>query len=83
MTLGNRVEEVHAGDMIFIPRDTWIGAENIGTEHINLTSVYSAPGYEEYLRAVSVIVVQPVAPLWKGELDEIRKKHVHDGIYPP
>jgi hypothetical protein len=46
-------------------------------------TLYSAPGCEEYLRAVSVIAGQPVAPLSKGEQDEIRKKHVHDGIYPP
>jgi oxalate decarboxylase/phosphoglucose isomerase-like protein (cupin superfamily) len=54
---------VHAGDIVFVPRDTWIGAENVGPEHLTLASVYSSPGYEEYLRGVSVVAGQPVTPL--------------------
>jgi oxalate decarboxylase/phosphoglucose isomerase-like protein (cupin superfamily) len=76
---------VHAGDIIFVPRNTWIGAENVGPEHLTLASVYSAPGYEEYLRSVSVLAGQPVTPLSQEEIEEIRKRHMHDGVYqnPP
>jgi hypothetical protein len=55
-------------------RDTWIGLENTGKEHLTSTGVLSAPGYEEYLRAISVPEGKPVAPLSKAELDEIRKE---------
>src|SRR5450631_1226054 len=65
--LGDRNLEVHAGDIIFVPRDTWIGAENVGPEHLTLASVYSSPGYEEYLRSVSVVAGQPVMPLSQEE----------------
>lgn len=37
VTLGDKVLEAHAGAIVFIPRDTWIGMENIGKDH--LTSI--------------------------------------------
>ena len=81
VALGGQVQEAHAGAIIFIPKDTWIGIENIGKEHLTSTGVLSAPGYEEYLRAISVLAGKPVAPLSKAELDEIRKKYSHHAIY--
>ena len=36
-TTGN----LHAGDIIFVPRGTWIGAENSGAEHATLAGVSS------------------------------------------
>jgi quercetin dioxygenase-like cupin family protein len=81
VTLADKVQEVHAGGTVFIPSDNWIGLENIGKDHLTLISVWSAPGYEDYLRAISVPVGEPVTPLSKAELDEIRKKYSHFGIY--
>src|SRR5215469_16995262 len=75
VTLGDKVHELHAGAVVFVPEDTWIGVENIGKGHLTLTGVLSAPGYERYLRAISVPAGEPVIPLSKAELDEIRRKH--------
>src|SRR5215469_6294794 len=37
-----QVEEAHAGAIVFIPQDTWIGVENIGKDHLVSTGVMSA-----------------------------------------
>ena len=79
--LGNKVQEAHAGAIVFIPKDTWIGLENIGKGQLISTGVLSTSGYEEYLRAISVPKGKPIIPLSKVELDEIRKKHSHHAIY--
>ena len=81
VTLGDKVQEAQAGTIVFIPQGTWIGVENIGKGHLISTGVMSAPGYEEYLRAISVRASEPNMPLSKAELEAIRKKHLHDAVY--
>jgi quercetin dioxygenase-like cupin family protein len=81
VTLGDQVQEAHAGAIVFIPSDTWIGMENIGKDHLTHIDVWSAPGFQEYMRAISVPAGEPVVPLSKAEVDELRKKYSHFGIY--
>jgi quercetin dioxygenase-like cupin family protein len=81
VTLGDRVQEVHAGGIVFIPSDTWIGMENIGKEHLTHIDVWSVHGFEEYMRAISVPAGTPIVPLSKAELEELRRKYSHYGIY--
>ena len=81
VTLGDKVEEARSGAIVFIPQGAWIGVENVGKDHLISTGVMSAPGYEEYLRAISVLEGQPNTPLSKAELEEIRKKYSHHVIY--
>ncbi len=81
VTLGDKVQEAHAGAIVFIPSGTWIGMENIGTNHLTHIDVWSAPGFQEYMRAISVPAGEPVVPLSKAEVDELRKKYSHYGIY--
>jgi quercetin dioxygenase-like cupin family protein len=81
VTLGARVQEVHAGGIVFIPSDTWIGMENIGKEHLMHIDVWSAHGFEEYMRAISLPAGTPITPLSKPELDDVRKKYAHYGTY--
>ena len=52
--LGDQERELHAGGLVFIPANTWISAKNTGTEPIELTFVFSAPGFEETMRCNSV-----------------------------
>src|ERR1700724_127489 len=78
VTLGDKVQEAHAGAVVFIPNDTWIGMENIGKEHLTHIDVWSAPGFEEYMRAISVLEGEPIVPLSKAEVDGLRKKNSHD-----
>jgi len=79
--LGDQVQEVHAGGIVLIPRDTWVGMENIGTDRLKHSDIWSAPGFEEYMRAISAPRGTPVTPLSKAEIADLRKKFEHYGIY--
>lgn len=79
--LGDSVREVHGGSAVFIPADTWISVCNIGGDVINLAFVFSAPGFEDFMRAVSVREGEKNVPLSKAEDDEIQRKHRHAVIY--
>jgi quercetin dioxygenase-like cupin family protein len=81
VTLGDKVQEAHTGAIVFIPSGTWIGMENIGKDHLTHIDVWSAPGFQEYMRAISVPAGKPVVPLSKAEVDELRKKYSHYGVY--
>jgi len=79
--LGNSVRDVHAGATVFIPVNTWIALENIGKDAISLVSVFSAPGFEDFMRAGSVREAERNVPLSSAENDQIEKMHSGDVIY--
>ena len=81
VSLAGSSKEVHGGATVFIPANTWISMTNIGSESIHLVWVFSAPGFEEYMRAESVREGEKVVPLSKQEDEEIMKKHAHAVIY--
>src|SRR5262249_41928857 len=45
VTLGDEVQFVHGGAIVFIPRNTWIGMENVGNDHLKHIDVWSAPAF--------------------------------------
>lgn len=47
-TLGETLIEVKAGDVAFIPRDTWHGMNNTGTEPMLMVFQYSPAGFENF-----------------------------------
>ncbi len=79
--LGSMVKEVQAGATVFIPPNTWISVDSIGSEPISLVAIFSEPGFEEYLRAISVRPGEKNVPVPAAELAEIRKKHSHAVSY--
>jgi quercetin dioxygenase-like cupin family protein len=81
VTLGETVRDVHAGAIVFIPANTWISVVNIGGDAISVLSVFSAPGFEEYMRAGSVREGEKNVPMSPAEDEETQKKHSHDVIY--
>src|SRR6516225_7018853 len=81
VSLGDAVREVHGGATVFIPANTWISVNNIGSDPIGLIAIFSAPGFEEYMRAESVREGEKVVPLSKAKDDEIMRKHAHAVIY--
>jgi len=81
VTLGESSREVHSGATVFIPANTWISATNVGNEVIHLVFIFSAPGFEEFMRAESVREGEKNIPLSKAEDEEIMKKHLHAVIY--
>jgi quercetin dioxygenase-like cupin family protein len=79
--LGDVVRVVHSGATVFIPSGTWISVSNIGKDNIILTVTFSAPGFEEFMRAGSVREGEKNLPLSPAEDAEIQKQHAHDVIY--
>jgi quercetin dioxygenase-like cupin family protein len=68
--LGDQEQEVHAGAVVFIPAETWISLKNSGNENMSLTFIFSAPGFETYLRCTSVPEGEKTSPMtseeWRG-----------------
>jgi quercetin dioxygenase-like cupin family protein len=79
--LGDSVRVVHAGATVFIPADTRISVSNIGRDALGMVFIFSAPGFEDFMRAVSVREGENNVPLSKAEDDEIQRKHTHDVVY--
>jgi quercetin dioxygenase-like cupin family protein len=79
--LGDKVREVHAGATICMPANTWIEITNIGSEANHGVFVFSAPGFDDFMRAESVPEGQKMTPLTKGEDEQIMKRHAHAVIY--
>jgi quercetin dioxygenase-like cupin family protein len=81
VSLGDTVREVQGGATVFIPANTWISVTNIGTDAISAIFIFSAPGFEEFMRAESVSEGDKLVPLSKAQDSEILKKHTHAVIY--
>ena len=81
VSLGDRTTEVHGGATVFIPANTWISVTNIGAEAISCVFVFSAPGFEDFMRAESVLEGRKVTPLTKAEDARIMKEHAGAVIY--
>lgn len=81
--LGDTVRVVHGGSTVFIPANTWISVFNIniGNEVISSVAVFSAPGFEDFMRDASVREGEKNVPFSKAENDAIEKKHLHAVIY--
>jgi quercetin dioxygenase-like cupin family protein len=67
--LGMQERDVHAGGIVFIPSDTWISLKNVGTENINLAFVFSDPGFDEFMRCMSVPEGEPAGKLSHDEFE--------------
>jgi quercetin dioxygenase-like cupin family protein len=81
VSLGASVKNVHGGATVFIPANTWISVHNMGKEAIHLVFIFSAPGFEDFMRAESVPEGERPVPLTKAEDVAILAKHSHAVIY--
>jgi quercetin dioxygenase-like cupin family protein len=61
--VGNQERDVHAGGTVFIPALTWVNVKNPGPETASVVFVFSAPGFEDYMRCDSVLPNEKVTPL--------------------
>ncbi len=75
--LGDQERDLHAGGMVFIPANTWVGATNTGTETESDVAIFSAPGFEDHLRCESVPTNEKPKPISQAEENECdRQGHV-------
>ena len=79
--VGDLERVAHAGATVFIPAGTWISVSNIGKDKARVVGIFSAPGFEEFMREVSVLKGQPNVPMSEAENDAAEKKHAHDAVY--
>lgn len=73
--LGDEERDLHAGGLVFIPTNTWITLKNTWSEPISLVAIFSAPGFDDYLRCRSVPANEKVTAIG---MDEI-KDCAHEG----
>jgi quercetin dioxygenase-like cupin family protein len=75
--LNGKDYELREGSMIFAPMNTWMVLQNIGKAEIHLIFIYSAPGFEEYMRCTSVPAGETATQLSTDQLrDCAAKGHV-------
>jgi quercetin dioxygenase-like cupin family protein len=79
--LSDMTKEVHGGATVFIPANTWISVTNIGTDAISFVFVFSALGFDDFMRAESVREGEKIKPLTKAEDARIMKEHANAVIY--
>lgn len=65
--LADQERDLHAGGTIFIPANTWVSVKNAGTVTASVIFVFSAPGFENYMRCDSVLPNEKVIPLSLAE----------------
>jgi quercetin dioxygenase-like cupin family protein len=68
--LGTQERDVHAGAIVFIPSDTWVSMRNTGNENISLAFVFSAPGFDDFMRCSSVPAGEPSQKLTPEEFKQ-------------
>ena len=75
--LGDQERDLHAGGTVFIPAHTWVSVKNAGAETASVVFVFSAPGFENYMRCDSVLSNEKVTPLSLEEQNRCaREGHV-------
>jgi quercetin dioxygenase-like cupin family protein len=81
VSLAGRQAVVTTGATIYMPRNTVVGLRNTGAEPLRIVAIFSQPGYEEYLRDISVPEGKAAAPLTVEELSAIRTHHLDAAVY--
>lgn len=80
-SLGSRSGAVATGATIYIPPNTRVSLRNTGAEPLGIVSVFAKPGFDEYLRAVSVPEGQRADPMTPEELSRIRAANREHVVY--
>lgn len=81
VTVGTLERDAHAGSTVFIPANTWVSLTNRGPEPIHMVFAFSAPGFNDYMRAESVPEGQPAARLSSAEDAEIQRRYRNAVVY--
>lgn len=70
--VGKESGNAGAHSLVFIPRNTWISATNASASPIHLLAIFSRPGFEQYMRAISARPGQALKPLNQDDLTHLR-----------
>ncbi|MEO7711952.1 MAG: cupin domain-containing protein [Gemmatimonadaceae bacterium] len=72
---------VRPGATIYMPRNTSVRLRNTGTTPLRLIAIFSQPGYENYMREISVPEGVAARPLTVEELTGIRARYHGQVMY--
>ena len=61
--VGEQERDLHRGATVFIPALTWVNVKNTGNDTASVVGIFSAPGFEDYMRCDSVLPTEKVIPL--------------------
>jgi len=61
--LGDQERDLHAGGTVFIPAYTWVSVKNGGADTASVVFIFSAPGFENYMRCESVLPNEKSTPI--------------------
>ena len=61
--VGDQERDLHSGGLIFVPADTWLGLRNISKQIVDITFIFSAPGFDQYVRCTSVPANEKPTPM--------------------
>ena len=75
LTMGEESIPVKAGDVAFVPRGTWHGLDNTGTENLSMIFQYSPAGFEEYFIENGTLEGMPVKEKTDEEYTIAEKKY--------
>lgn len=81
VSLGTATRDVHEGATVFIPALTWISVTNTSRDPIHMIAVFSAPGFEDYMRAESVPEGSPPTRLSTAQDAAIQARYGHAVVY--
>ena len=74
-TLDNEEIQINVGGSAFVPKDTWHGLKNTGTELLLLTFGFSPAGFEDYFRQTGTLKGLPFKPKPQEQHDLLAKKY--------
>jgi quercetin dioxygenase-like cupin family protein len=77
--VGDQERDLHAGGMVFIPANTWVGAKITGTEAESDVAIFSSPGFEDHLRCESVPAKEKPTAISRAE--ENKCDHLGHVVY--
>ena len=89
VTVGDKRAVAGPRSIVFIPRETWVSVAFTGTQPVHVYAFFSRQGFEQRLRAYSVLEGQPVTPLSPDERTRLRETghatywDTSKGPYPP
>jgi len=73
--LAGRRERVSDGATAYFPANTWMGVKNVGTTPLSMVAIFSAPGFEQRQRLVTVTVPGGKLNLTPAERAAINKRY--------
>lgn len=66
--VGEQQRDLHAGGLVFIPANTWVALKNTSTELLDVTFIFSAPGFDEFQMCISVPAGTTPTPMTELDL---------------